>query len=232
MAWFWMLFEPIAIIVVMIAIRVVVLGRGRHIAGAEFAPWLLVGLLGFFLFRENMQRSIGAIESHRGLYSYRQIQPIDPVLVRCYLEGMLKSFILVLLVAIGGLLGFNIFPGDFLLALFGWISLWMLGVGIGVFLSALSALVPEAGKIARIASLPLLIISGVIFPIQLAPNDLLEYLLLNPIAHGLEILRAGFFSGYYPASGVDAIYLWFWILGLLALGLTMQLRYKRRLRAL
>jgi capsular polysaccharide transport system permease protein len=89
--WFWMLFEPVALIGVMVAIRTVVLGRDHHIGGAEFVPWSLVVLVGVFLVRENMMRSIGAVESGRQLYAYRQVQPKDPVIVRCYLEGVLKE---------------------------------------------------------------------------------------------------------------------------------------------
>jgi capsular polysaccharide transport system permease protein len=231
MAWFWMLFEPIALIAVMVAIRTVVLGRNQEIAGADYVPWMLVGLLGFFLFRENMQRSIGAVEKNSALYTYRQIKPVDPVAVVCFLEGVLKTFIFILFVAVGELLAIELFPDSFLYALFGWLSMWLLGLGIGVFVSALSSLVPEIGKVIRIASLPLLIISGVILPLNYLPHDMLQYLLLNPIAHGLEVLRVGFFDGYRPVQGVDPIYLWYWIVGLLSIGLMLHLRFEMRLKA-
>lgn len=231
LAWFWMLFEPIAVVVIMVVVRTVALGQVHHIAGADYVPWSLVGLLGFFLFRENMLRAIGSIAAHRTLFAYRQVQPVDPVLVRCFLEGMLKTFIFMLFILGSGLLGIELFPENFPLALFGWLSLWLLGVGVAVTLAALSALVPEVGNIARISSLPLLIVSGVLFPLHPLPHELQQYLLLNPIVHALEILRAGFFAQYAPVKGVSLTYLWYWILGLLSLGLMIQVRFKLRLRA-
>jgi capsular polysaccharide transport system permease protein len=232
LAWFWMLFEPIAFIVIFVAIRTVISGSSRLIAGAEYVPWLLVGLLGFFLFRENMMRSIKAVEQTRNLFSYRQVKPIDPVLVRCFLEGWIKTFILAGFIAVGVLLGLGMFPENFPLALFGWISLWLLGIGVALVVSVLAALVDEIGKIIQILSFPLLLISGVMFPLNFLPHDLTALLLINPILHGIELLRLGFFEAYHPVQGISTIYLWLWILGSLMLGLALHMRFELRLKAL
>jgi capsular polysaccharide transport system permease protein len=230
MAWFWMLFEPIAMILMMIVVRTVIMGRMQHIAGAEFIPWMITGLFGFFLVRENMMRPIGAIEANKGLFAYRQVKPIDPVLVRCYLEGLLKSFIFVLFIIAGTLLEVNLLPAEPLEALFAWFSLWCLGLGAGLIFSALAGLVPEVGKILRIISMPLLIISGVIFPLNFLPHDLLVYVMWNPIVHGLETLRAAFFPMYRTVQGASLVYLWYWALGMITIGLILHLRFELRLK--
>ncbi|NHN37597.1 ABC transporter permease [Pseudomaricurvus alcaniphilus] len=230
MAWFWMLVEPIAMIAVMVAIRAFVMGRARHINGADFIPWLLLGLFGFFLFRENMMRSIGAPEANKGLFAYRQVKPIDTVLVRCYLEGLLKTFIFLMFVLAGLLLNVDLTPDYALQALFAWLSLWSLGLGAGLVFSALAGLAPEFGRIVKIATLPLLIISGVIFPLNFLPESLLYYLMLNPIAHGLELFRASFYAEYRVVPGTSLLYLWWWTLGSIALGLMLHLRFEMRLK--
>jgi capsular polysaccharide transport system permease protein len=230
MAWFWMLAEPIAMVLLMIAVRTLIMG-GRHISGAEFVPWLITGLFGFFLFRENMMRSLGAVEGNKGLFAYRQVKTVDPVLVRCFLEGMLKTFIFMLFIFAGLLLDIGLMPADPLGALFCWLSLWLLGMGAGLALSALSALVPEVGRVTRIISLPLLIISGVIIPLNFLPHDLQQYVLWNPIVHGLESLRLSFFPAYRTLGGVDLTYLWFWALSSMSLGLMLHLRFAMRLKA-
>ncbi len=230
LAWFWMIAEPIAFVAVMVAVRAVILGRDGLIAGAEFIPWIIVGLMGFFLFRENMQRPIGAIEGNQGLFGYRQVKPVDPVLVRCYLEGILRSVVFLIFIAVGLLLHIDLVPSRPIQALFGWVSLWALGLGAGLTFSALSALVPEIGRVVRILSLPLLILSGVILPLHMLPHDILYYLMFNPIVHGLEYMRAGFFAYYYELPGTDILYLWYWALALCALGLMLHLRFEMRLK--
>jgi len=229
-SWFWMLAEPIAIIVIMVAIRSFVF-HGSYIAGADFVPWLIIGLFGYYLFRENMMRSLGAIDANKGLFTYRQIKPIDPVFVRCYLEGILKTFIFLLFIMAGLLLDLNLMPVYPLKAIFGWFSLWVFGLGVGLTLSALTSLVPEVDVVVRIISLPLLIVSGIIFPLGFLPHELQFYLLWNPIVHGVEFLRLGFFSSYRPLNGVDITYLWFWALSLIAFGLMLHLRFAQRLKA-
>jgi capsular polysaccharide transport system permease protein len=208
-----------------------VIGRNYYIDGAAFIPWLLIGLLGFFLFRENMMRAIGSIEANERLFTYRQVKPVDPVLVRCFVEGTLKTVILFLFVAVTGLLGIDIFPDAFVAALVAWLVLWLLGAGAGLILSAASRLVPEVGMIARITTLPLLILSGAILPLNYLPHDILAYLMWNPVVHGLELLRGMFIAGYRPLTGTDPLYLGFWVVFMLFLGLVMHIRFESRLKA-
>lgn len=231
MAWFWMIAEPLAMITLMLFIRTVVLGRGRMLMNADFVPWLIVGLLGFHLFRENMTRSLGAISMNKSLFAYRQVKPVDTVLVRCYIEFSLKSFIALLFILGGSLLGLKIIPDLPIEAMFVWLSLWMLGLGIGLVVSVLATLVNEIGIIIRVISVPLLLLSGVIIPVTLIPHHLQAYILLNPIVHGLETLRMTFFQNYVSIPGIDLMYLWYWALTSILLGLILHKYFEARLKA-
>ncbi|WP_340638350.1 ABC transporter permease [Salinicola tamaricis] len=231
MAWFWMVFEPIAIITIMIAVRTVILGHHRHISGADFVPWMVVGMMGFFLFRENMMRSIGAVNASKGLFAYRQIKPIDPVLIRCFVEGIVRTFVFLIFISVGSLLKFDLLPDSPLEATFDWLSIWALGWGVGLTLSVIATLVEEVGRVVRLISLPLLIVSGVILPLNYLPHQLQEIVLLNPIVHGIESMRVSFFARYHTLGGVDMTYLWMWSAGLLVLGMIMHLRFSYRLKA-
>ena len=231
MAWFWMIAEPMAMVFGMVAIRGVIASGGQHIGGAEFIPWMMVGLIGFMLFRDVLQKSLGAIQASKGLFAYRQVKSIDPVIVRCYFEGMIKSFIFLLFIFAGMLVEVNLIPVDPLYALFCWLSLWCLGLGSALTASAVSEMVHEVGFVLKIAMLPLMIISAVIFPLNALPFWAQEYLLLNPVVHGLESMRIGFFGGYRSLLGVDLVYLWFWNLSLILFGLILHLRFDQRLKA-
>ncbi|WP_367379133.1 ABC transporter permease [Halomonas sp. PR-M31] len=83
----------------------------------------------------------------------------------------------------------------------------------------------------RIITLPLLILSGVIFPINYIPHEFRQYVLWNPIVHGLESMRLSFFEGYHTLDGIDMTYLWLWALGLMTLGLMLHVRFAGRLKA-
>lgn len=230
MGWFWMIAEPAAFLAIMLAIRGYIRGE-RLIINAEFLPWLLLGLLGFFLVRDGMLRGMDAVKANQALFSYRQIKPIDPVLVRCFLEGVLRTVILFIFIVFGLMLGWHMTPDDALMAVFAWISLWSLGLGLGLVASVVGTLIPEISKVIRILSLPLLILSGVIFPLHRFPHWLLEYLMLNPIVHGLELFRLAFFNMYFTVPGTSLLYFWQFTLSVIALGLLMHLRFADKLKA-
>lgn len=230
MGWFWMIFEPVAFIGIMVGIRSFVSGD-KLIVNAPFIPWMIAGLMGFSLAREGMLRGMGAVEANSALFAYRQVQPVDPVLVRNFLEGMLRSFVFLLFICGGLLLSLDIYPGNAIRAMYAWFSLWSLGLGAALVTSVAATLVPEIGRVIRMLSLPLLILSGVIFPLNNLPHWLLEYLMYNPIPHGLETLRLGFFENYQTIHGTSMLYFWLVTLSLNALGLMMHLRFIDRLKA-
>lgn len=230
LGWFWMLGEPVAFIAIMTAIRSL-MGRTRLILGADFIPWLIVGITAFFLFREGLTRAMSAIEGNQAMFAYRQVQPIDPVLARCAMEGVLKSLVLLILIGAAALLGEQILPADPLGALWIWISIWVLGLAAGLVVSVAARLVPDIQHVVKMLMLPMFILSGAIFPVQNIPYALRQYLLYNPVLHGLEVLREAFFAGYKAFDGISFAYLWRWNIILLALGLVLHVRFAERLKA-
>lgn len=230
MGWFWMVFEPLAYTMIFIWIRGYIRGD-RLIVGADFIPWLITGLMGFFMVREGMLRGLGAVDANQALFAYRQVQPVDPVIVRSLLDGVLRTFVFLLFIAGALLLGVDLYPDDGIAAAAAWLSLWFLGLSLGLFTSVAGTLVPEVGKVIRMLSLPLMILSGVIFPLNNLPHWLLEYLMWNPIPHGLETLRHGFFNTYRVIHGTSMLYFWLFTLTTMLVGLLMHLRFKRKLIA-
>ncbi|MEA1052150.1 ABC transporter permease [Lamprobacter modestohalophilus] len=230
MGWFWLLGEPILFIAFMVSIRSF-LGRTREVIGAEFIPWLIIGLTGFFLVRNAITRSMSAIQANQALFAYRQIKPVDPLLVRNAMEGLLQTIVLLILAGVAVLVGIDARPDDVPGVFFFWLSLWLLGLGCALVISVVVRLVPDLERFIKMSMFPLLILSGVILPLQRFPPSILEYLLYNPIVHGLELLRAHYFEGYHRLAGVSLDYLWRWILVSLALGLALHARFERRLKA-
>ncbi|MGS0466426.1 ABC transporter permease [Cobetia marina] len=230
MGWFWMIAEPVALMLVMVAIRSFI-SSGGLIVNAPFIPWMLVGMMGFFLIREGMQQGLGAINANKALFAYRQVHPVDGVLVRNVLDGLIRTLIFLLFMLGGLMLGTDFRPDNAYQAIGGWLSLWLFGLGLGLVTSVLGTLVPEMSKVIRMVNMPLLILSGVIMPLNSLPHYLLEYLMLNPIVHGLEYVRHGFFDGYQVVHGTSLSYFWTWTLSSLALGLLMHVRFKELLKS-
>jgi capsular polysaccharide transport system permease protein len=230
-AWFWMIAEPAAMIILMVLIRSLIMGSSHHVSGAEFIPWFVVGLFGFYLYRDNMMKLMGAIGSNKALFTYRQVKPIDPVIVRSYVETLLRTLIFILFLTVSQGVGIDLLPDSFLKSIYMWCLLWGLGLGSGLIVSSLSVVFPEVGKIVKIISFPLLLISCVLFPINLVPHSLRELVLINPVVHGVELLRLSFFHEYHIVDGVSIIYFQFWVMFSLLLGFLLHLKYENKLKA-
>ncbi|UTV88890.1 ABC transporter permease [Cobetia amphilecti] len=230
MGWFWMIAEPMAFTLIMVTMRSFISGD-RLVINAPFIPWMIVGMMGFFLVRQGLTQGIGAIDANRALFAYRQVHPIDGVLIRNILDALLRTLVFLLFMLGFLLLGTDYRPDNGFQAIAGWLSLGCLGLGFSLVVSVAGSIIPEVAKVVKMISMPLLLLSGVIMPLNHLPHYLLEYIMLNPIVHGLEYTRHGFFEGYKVVHGTSMLYFWSWTLSSLALGFLMHVRFKERLKA-
>jgi len=229
-AWFWLMAEPIAHVMLLVWVRTLI-GHARLIPGADFVPWLVVGVTTFILFRNQMNRGMNAISANRALFAYRQVHPADTLFVRSGLEGVLSTIVMLVLIIVFTLLGQNLIPNNSLYVIGLWCMVWLFGLGAGLVFSVVVTVLPELQKFISMIMFPLYFLSGIIIPVQYFPQDIRYYLLFNPVLHLIENIRFGFFEGYRLVDGVNLLYPTWWILGALVLGLLLQVRYKFRLLA-
>lgn len=228
-AWLWILLEPAAHIVFLM----VMFGMIRHrvMAGANIEIFILLGVWGFFLVRNVAMRCMEAVNANQALFAYRQVRPVDTVLVRAALEAFLYLMVGAALLAALGLCGIAVRPADPLRVFRSACTLWAFGLGLGLVLSAVGTLLPEGARLVRLAFTPLYFLSAVMYPASTLPHGLRRAVLLNPIPHGLEAMRSGYFAGYHGDSHVCLGYLAFWALAGTCLGLALHARFASRLRA-
>ena len=228
-AWFWLLAEPMMFVGVMVAIRSFIRVLD-DVAGAPMIPWMILGLTAFFMFRDGMTRGMGAVTTNKGLFAYRQVKPVDTVIVRVLVEATVHACVISLFIMILALLGFDMHPANLLLAFFAWFSLWLMGLASGMILSVVVTVVPDLSKIVNVMTLPLMILSGAFLPVQFMPYEVQQVLLYNPVLHAIETLRLGYFPGYWTMQEVSMFYVYQWILPFLMLGLLLQIRFEMKLK--
>jgi capsular polysaccharide transport system permease protein len=225
-AWLWMLLEPVVHITFMLFIFTVV--RMKTVGGMDVVTWLLSGMLAFLLFRRTGTQCMNAINANQALFTYRQVKPIDTVLVRGGLEFLLLLVVASILVAVTALLGLATLPDDPLELVVSILCLWLLGVGFGLMASVAKEMIPELGKILDLLMTPMYFFSGVIFPIGSIPPPYREWLMLNPVAQGVEAIRLSFSSYYHAIPELNLPYLYASVLFFVFIGLALQVRYAGR----
>jgi capsular polysaccharide transport system permease protein len=226
-AWFWLLAEPVFNVAYMLVIFTVI--RVTNIGGIDTTVWLIVGMLAFFMFRRTAMQVMNGISANQALFTYRQVKPIDTLLVRGALEAFLMIIITVILLSGAALLGHSVLPADPLAVLEAFLGLWLIGVGFGLVASVATQLVPELGQVVGLIMMPLYMLSGAIFPIASIPQPYRDWLLLNPVAHGLEAARLGFAPYYHAVPELSISYIYQFALVSIFLGLALQRRFALKL---
>ena len=226
-AWFWLFAEPVFHASYLMFIFAVI--RVSNIGGIDPALWIMAGLQGFLMFRNTGTQVMNAIGANRPLFAYRQVKPIDTLLVRAFLEGMILIFVTSILMAGLALLGYSVMPVDPLSVFEAFLGLWLVGLGFGLITSVIAELVPEIGKVIHLIMMPMMIISGVLMPIAIVPQPYRDWLMLNPVAHGLEAARLGFAPHYHAVEDLSIAYLFGFALVSIFLGLVLQRRFALRL---
>lgn len=226
-AWAWLLLEPAFHIGFMVFVFTAV--RVRSIGGIDTVVWLVLGFLGFFLFRRTANQCSNAINANRTLFAYRQVKPVDTVIVRALVEGLLMLSVTVVILAAVGLCGHSVMPVRPLAVIEAAAGLWLLGLGFGLVVSVAKELVDELGNLIDMLMTPLYLMSGVILPLSSVPLPFREWLMYNPVAHGLEALRLGFAGYYHAAPELSLPYLHGCALVLLFFGLALHVRFQQRL---
>ena len=227
--WFWLLVEPLAHVAFLLVLFMTV--RVRVVGGIDTAVWLIIGITSFFMFRRTAQQAMNAVGANQSLYTYRQVKPVDPVLVRAALEGFLTVLMMVILFTGVGLYGIEITPADPLAVLGVLGGMWLFGAGFGLVASVATELLPEVGRVLGMMLFPLYFLSGVIFPIAQVPLPYRGWLMLNPLANGLEAVRQGFAPHYQAAPETSIAYLYGCALVAIFLGLALHYRYSTQLVA-
>ena len=229
MAWVWLVTEPVGNVLWLVLVFTVI--RVRHIGGIESALWIAVGMLVFMTFRRTVTQVQNGVDANKALFAYRQVRPVDVVIVRAGVEGLSMLLISAAVFGMGALMGWMTWPNSAWAVLEAFVVAWLCALGLGMTFGVLIVLVPEVGRIINFIMMPLMMVSGTIFPLSMVQQPYLDWLLLNPIAHTIETGRTGFAPYYHAVTGLDLTYAYQCALVLVFIGLTLFRRFNHRLVA-
>ena len=226
---FWAFGQPLAHVMFMDFMLETV--RGRVMANVDFSVFLVTGVIPFALFKNLTLRLMGAVEANRGLFAYRQVKPMDASLSRALLEIVISATVFVLAVGLLEWRGIDALPvrplemlGILLLLIVG-------GFGTGLTLAMVTHNMPASRTLVNMLFWPFYFISGVIFSINTLPDEVVTWLLWNPVLHALELFRSNFMNAYRPIEEISIVWVASFAGAMLFTGLTLyRLRCDRLLK--
>lgn len=223
----WTLLEPLAHVLLILTLFSLL--RGGTMPGVEVPVYLAVGLIPFFLYQHLATRLMEAITANRGLFAYRQVKPLDTLISRAAVEALMNMAVYVVTLGLLAWLGFHVLPLRPLAAMGVSAVILVLGTGFGICAAVLGHERPRVKSFIRMTAMPMYFASGAIFPLNFLPPELLRWLLLNPLAHLVDLSRQAFLPGHVPLPGVNAAYPALFALTLLALAMLLYRANRLRL---
>ena len=228
-AWVWLLVEPLFHTGYLTVVYTVV--RVRSVGGIDLVIWLLSGLMAFFLFSRTASQVGEALKANRALFTFRQVKPLDTFISRAVLEGALMTVLMVAVFLGSTLLGHPFAPEAPLIVLMAFGCAWIIGFAWGLVVAVGSDLVPELGNVIDLIGRPLYLVSGVVFPLSMLPPVLREWLMLNPLAHLIELVRLGIAPHYHAVPEANLAYPYTFALVIVFAGLLLLVRFEWKVLA-
>ncbi|WP_072896374.1 ABC transporter permease [Hydrocarboniphaga daqingensis] len=181
---------------------------GGEEGGVDGFYYHSIGVISFFIFIRVFNSCMGSISAAKGIFSYRQVRPIDAVLVAAVIELMmmlaLKFVIVFVLLWIG-----RPVEADNLLGFFAAIGLlFSLALGLGLWADVYITKNQEIRRFVDMMNRPLLFLSGAFFTMEQIPDLIAPYIIWNPILHGVDLARGEMLSAYDSPGSWVYIGLW------------------------
>lgn len=202
---FWVLFEPMANIAMMLALKVVLRERFAGVQ-IDVPVYLVIAMIPFFIFRNIWYRMMTAIQGNAGLFGYRQVKPADAMAARAIMETVIYLMIFCAFLLIFLWMDYQVLPRQ-PLEYMGIVSVFILfGIGLGLMSAVGVRKFPALATFLQLTSFPLYITSGVLIPITSFPPLVIQILMWNPMLHLVELSRWAYFPTYHPLMGVNLEY--------------------------
>lgn len=222
----WAVLQPAGAIAVFTFIMAVGLRIRTPGLGTSFPIFYATGFLPFQMFNVLENTVAGAIPFSRALLRYPRVGFVDAIIARLVLNTLTQ--LVVFLLVLGPLLILShantwVDPVPILQGL-GLVVL--LGAGFGALTGYLFQIFPVLGSVWNIVSMPLMLISGVIFLYDDMPRFGREILWYNPLVHIIGLVRRGIYP-MYDATYVSIPYVAGLGLVMLAAGLLLLKRYHK-----
>ena len=227
LGYLWVFLEPL----LTIGFKIVVFGSimQRAVPNISYEVFLVNGILPFFMFRSALSQSLSAVQSNKGLLSYRPVKPIDTVLARVLLEFFLK-FIAYLAFSFAFLwLGHSISFESIPQLLSYWILLFVFTIGGSLIFAVIGDFSKEIGKFISACFVILFFTSAVFYSLHIVPAPYQQYLLWNPLVHIFEMMRHAVEPNYALVNGIGVTYPLLWTIGALFMGLLVYKAFEQRM---
>ncbi len=226
LGYLWVLIQGVFNVAVFWALREVMGFHAPH--GMPVPIFLAAGFLVWGIFSDTVSKSINAISANQPLLTFPQVKELDVFIARMVVIWATEVVTATIIISVSIILGADFRVNSWLLILVILLITPLLGLGVGMFFSALTVFLPVLEKIVPMALRILFFASGVFFSVSVFRYEIAQWLLYNPVMQLIEILRNGLHVSYIT-TGTSFYYVVAVTLVFLVVGGFLE-RYTRKRR--
>jgi len=221
----WGLLEPLILVAFYIVIHTAMARSGAAL-GDDSLLFMITGVVAFRMSRGLVSACQTCIKQNLQLLTYPQVRPLDTFYARFLVETFRW---LIVVFAFFGFLSIYIkgsvitHPDQFVEAI---LACLYLGGSMALFNAIVGILFPFWLKIWNIASMPLMLLSGLFYVPSEMPPPALAIMEWNPFLHCVEWMRTASYIDYI--SVLDKTYLLSFSTGVLLIALTLERTYRAK----
>lgn len=221
----WILLEPAAYVAIFLLIHTSL--KGHITFGDNVLLFTITGVFGFRMTRGISRKAERAIITNQTMLVYPLVRPLDTVFATFLTESTV--WLIICMLFMGGLAltldrPVIVYPIDFAECL---LAILFFALSFATFNAVLSGLIPRYDTFINIASMPLMLMSGIFFvPIGLPP-EAQAVLWWNPFLHCVEWFRTSTYLDYNAL--LSKSYLVGLSMGLLTIALLAERLYRGKI---
>lgn len=196
--------------------------------GESTAVFFATGLVPTLLFMYVSRFMALSLIQNRSMLSFPHIRMLDIIFARAALEAIAAFVTLLLLFAFLLISGQDPFPSDPTEAVFAYLATLLLAVGIGIVVSVVAMFAPFFVTIYTLFTIVIYMLSGALFVVSNLPDQIAQYLALNPVLHGVEWMKGAYYESYSD-KWLNKTYIVGWGISSLFIGLTVERMLRNRI---
>lgn len=220
LSYFWIIGDTIIPLLVLLFIWGGIRGMTTRM-GVPVEIAIISGWLPYHFFAKTITSNVNIIDANEALLSFKQVKIFSILVARTLLEGFITLCAFIILYLVFLYLGVGQMVYNYLLLTGGLVILVMFSIGVSLIASVVTFYFMELRVLIASILRVLMLVSGVVFPIEIIPQPYRSYLYYNPILQVISFIRSSFVQYEIPdkSSGLDLNYLILCTLLSLILGL-------------
>lgn len=190
--YFWVATDAMAPILIFALIHIYMLNGIDF--GYDYSTFLASGFVAFNLFRNIVRSSIDSFSANQSLFAYKQVRPIDTVIVRYFIEIMIALLTILFLILLGTYLGVDMSIKNPVGVILGFIWISFFGLGLGMAFAVVGYFFETVKKVVVFLMTPLFFLSALFYTVGSLNVQMKGIILYNPVVHFIEFIHGSYFQ--------------------------------------